>query len=362
MKMKLQTQTFDYGGMQDVFESIPDELSSDCGYHENCRRMFLRSANCASSNCQEKNVPSRQTREHVDSLVLFGSYCIFCKSSKVKQVSSNRYRLQKFQSNAYKSIEKKAMELSDEDMLCKIRGVHLFAKEAQFHECCRKLYMVKRVPQSDTSAATYEIATKKALISKAFNRVLDHIKTEVIEKGLVVKLAHLTALYNDTLTEFGNATVAEITSHNLRQKIECCPDLKDCIDFSSCPFKATFLFSKSIESMKMTVRSAYELGMTDWSKEVSDDLRKKIVAAFKTSEPLPWPPRAQELHDPNDEIPLEVLQFILSLICGEKKPSYREESLAPSISQDICRAVMSGLALHDTTPSLQIQEYHHFDK
>ncbi|KAL2095547.1 hypothetical protein ACEWY4_007695 [Coilia grayii] len=342
MKKKLQTQTFDCGGMQDVVESIPDELSSDCGYHKCCQRMFFRNATRALSKSQAENVSMRQTREHVDSSVLFGSYCIFCRSSTVKQVSGNRYSLQKFKSSAYKNIEKKAMELSDEDLLRKIRGVDLFAKEAQFHECCRKQYMVKRAPQSDTSSAASEIATKKALISTAFTRVHDHIKTEVIEKGQVVKLAHLTALYNETLTEFRETAVAEITSHNLRQKIECCPDLKDCIDFSSCPFKDTFLFCNSLESMKTTVRSAYELGITDWCKEVSHDLHKKIVTAFKTSEPLPWPPRAHDLHDPNEEIPPEVLRFILNLICGDKKPSYREESLASSISQDICRAVTSG--------------------
>ena len=87
----------------------------------------------------------------------------------------------------------------------------------------------------------------------------DHIKTELIQKGKVIKLAHLTILYNDTLTEFGEAAVAEITSHNLRQKIECCPDLKDCIDLSSSPFKDTFLFSTSLESMRVRVRVAFIL-------------------------------------------------------------------------------------------------------
>lgn len=41
LKVKLQTQTSVYGGMQDVCESIPDVLSSDSGYHENCQRMFF---------------------------------------------------------------------------------------------------------------------------------------------------------------------------------------------------------------------------------------------------------------------------------------------------------------------------------
>ena len=74
----------------------------------------------------------------------------------------------------------------------------------------------------------------------------------------------------------------------------------------------------------------------------SHDLHKKILTAFKSSEPLPWPPRAPDLHDTNEEIPSEVLQFVLNLICGNKNPSCREESLASSISQDVCRAVTLG--------------------
>lgn len=46
-------------------------------------------------------------------------------------------------------------------------------------------------------------------------------------------------------------------------------------------------------------------------------------------------------HDPKEEIPSEVLQFVLNLICSERNPSYQEESLATSTSQDICRAVTS---------------------
>lgn len=56
-----------------------------------------------------------------------------------------------------------------------------FAKEVQFHDCCRKQYLVKWAPQPDTAAAA-EISTKKAMMSKACTQVYDHIKTEVIQK------------------------------------------------------------------------------------------------------------------------------------------------------------------------------------
>jgi len=86
MKWKLLTLTSDYGGLQDVCKSIPDVLSPVCGgYHENCRRLFL------SSKCIVEN-PSRPTRECVNSTVLFGKNCIFCKGDKIKKATGKRYR------------------------------------------------------------------------------------------------------------------------------------------------------------------------------------------------------------------------------------------------------------------------------
>ncbi|CAJ1061365.1 hypothetical protein XNOV1_A011600 [Xyrichtys novacula] len=341
MKYELLTQTSDCGGMQDVCESIPDELSLNSGYHRNCQCTFFCNATHAlARTCQAVN--HRPKREHMDSSVLFGNYCIFCKSGTVKRASGKRYSLQKFQSTAYKSIETKAMELGDEDLLCKIVGVDLVARQAQFHDCCRKQYLVKQASQPDSTDAA---STKKAMISKAFTQVYDHIQTEIIQKGQVVKLAYLKDLYNDTLRKF-EGSASPITAHNPRQKIECHPNLKDSVDFLSCPFKNMLVFCRSQESMTTTVCSAYEMGNTDWSKEISHDLHQKIIKAFKNSEPLTWPPTAHDIPEPKKEIPSEVLQFVLNLICGDKKPSQKpshaEECLAISISQYLCRAVTSG--------------------
>ena len=128
-------------------------------------------------------------------------------------------------------------------------------------------------------------------------------------------------------------------------KIGQCPDLIDSVYFSSNRYKDTLIFCTSSESLKTTVRSAYELGTTVWSKEVGLGLHKKILNVFKSSQPLPWPTRAHDLADPDDEIPSDVLQFVLNLICGDSgiaEPSAWEKCLATSISQDICRAVTSG--------------------
>ena len=63
--------------------------------------------------------------------------CCSATGDTIKKATGKRYRLQKFQSNAYKNIKKKALESDGEDLSRKIRGVDVFAREAQFHECCR---------------------------------------------------------------------------------------------------------------------------------------------------------------------------------------------------------------------------------
>lgn len=71
------------------------------------------------------------------------------------------------------------------------------------------------------------------MIEKAFGCVYDRIKTDVIQKGQVIKLADLTKLYNDNLSQSDDDAAVKIMGHNLRLKIERCPHLKDSIDFSS---------------------------------------------------------------------------------------------------------------------------------
>lgn len=275
MKTKLLTQTSDCGGMQNVCEAIPNEMTPGCGYHESCRRNFFRVGSRTLSNIKTRSECKRTSRQQDDGTVLFGNYCIFCKGDKVKKVSGNRYRLQKFHSDAYKNIEEKAIELNDENLLCKIRGVDLFAREAQFHDCCRKQYLVRRKPQQCYTTRSDEVSEKKRKIDEAFSHVYDLLKEKVIHKGQVIKLSHLKNVYNENLENSDNKEAPEITSHNLRLKIEHCPDLKDSIDFSSAPYKDTLVFSKSSESMKTIVRAAYELGASDWIKEVSLDLHNR---------------------------------------------------------------------------------------
>lgn len=87
---------------------------------------------------------------------------------------------------------------------------------------------------------------------------------------------------------------------------------------------------------------AYNLGASDWNKEVSLELHTKLLNAFKETKSLPWPTKASDVPDPLEEIPADILQFVSTLICGKREPSDRERTLVISISQDICKAVTGG--------------------
>ena len=199
---------------------------------------------------------------------------------------------------------------------------------------------MKRVTEKKDPDNPSEPSLHLKMDANALACVYDCVRSEVIHKGKVVKLKDLKNLYNNNVSTHNK--VNEVTSNHFRRKLESHPEFTDIIDFSSSPYKETLIFCKSTENMKSTVRSAYELGTTDWAKEVSHELREQISTAFRSNESLPWPTRAQDLPEPIDEIPSKELAFILSLICGDSVPNECSKKLALSISQDICRAVTRG--------------------
>lgn len=68
-----------------------------------------------------------------------------------------------------------------------IRGVDHFAKEAQFHGCCQKQYLVKRVSVNNAASCTSESSRDWKMNEKALACVYDHIRCAVIQKGNVIK-------------------------------------------------------------------------------------------------------------------------------------------------------------------------------
>ena len=83
--------------MNDVTQNIPQTISHNSGYHKKCHRDYFRDGNRALAKERRSGYESsRAKRKSLDKPVLFGKYCIFCYGERAKQVSGNKYELQKF--------------------------------------------------------------------------------------------------------------------------------------------------------------------------------------------------------------------------------------------------------------------------
>ncbi len=137
---------------------------------------------------------------------LFPPECIFCQTVELK-VSRNTERCIKFavfkdkdgtlKEPTWKQVEPRALELGNIHLHRIVQGEDLFAREAQFHQTCRRSFNLKydkHLP--DTAQATNRaIDTNQDCTSdahqKAFSAVLDLIQERVIEQNEVVQLASL---------------------------------------------------------------------------------------------------------------------------------------------------------------------------
>ena len=88
----------------------------------------------------------------------------------------------------------------DELLLIRIRGVDLFAAEAQFHPCCRKKFVIDHESwlSTDSKAKLHKDELTKCH-EFAFNAVRMRVKHEILRDNKVLKLSDLLSTYTNAL-------------------------------------------------------------------------------------------------------------------------------------------------------------------
>jgi hypothetical protein len=90
-------------------------------------------------------------------------------------------------------------------------------------------------------------------------------------------------------------------------------------------------------SINDAICNAYKLGSTDKIKDVACALRNSIITAFQKSQPLPWPPSADEIarNSPDDVLPNQLIQFLNYVTCGniDEEKCEKSKRIVLSIGQ-----------------------------
>jgi len=247
----------------------------------------------------------------------------------------------------WKQIEPRALELGNSRLHRKVQGEDLFAREAQFHQSCRKSFNLEYANYlRDTALATNcdkadtEPDRKASAHLKAFTAVLDYIQDCIIGQKKVVLLASLHLFYIQELEKNGFAN-PEYRSEKLKARLEnhdisklvayakVNPGDKGCIT-------CNLVYSASI-SVADAVVYTYKLGSKDKHEDVALLLRSLIQGAFKESKPLPWPPSADDMEGKSSDelIPSDLVKFLNYVISGDAdgERCQKTEQIVLSIGQ-----------------------------
>ena len=162
---------------------------------------------------------------------------------------------------------------------------------------------------------------------KALDVVIAYTQESIIAQDEVVELRALRLLYVKELDKNGFPSPdyrrenlkAKVEKHEIGELIEFMKvnpgDYKNCI-------MLTLVYSAGINRAD-AVAHAYKLGtiIIDRYQDVALLLHQAIYNAFKESEPLPWPPTAEDLNvNSMDEVlPSELETFLNYVISGDEK-------------------------------------------
>jgi len=342
--------------MEEACDLIPSSYQANDGYHRDCYQRFTMNLNRLSRPSKSSSEPSCSTRTSRRSSSdgekqLFNPDCIFCKKQGWKKVKVKgtwtTEMTSRFEYDGGETIKMLAEMKKDDGLLIRIRGVDLFASEAQYHRSCHRQYIAD--PQWWRSRNEPERLQQMQLEeahSEAFSAVCRVIDTNIIHHNEVMKLSDLCSAYISALEDtcFPNKNYR---SSKLREKLQRSDKYRDQLRFARLAKKGqyqTYLVYSSAIDVETAVIHAFTLGQGNPLKEVAQSLRSIILDAFKESSTLPWPPTAHQLARNSNVVPDELTMFLRYLFTGTSasKTTSKVARLIGSIGQDICRASTNG--------------------
>ena len=123
--------------------------------------------------------------------------CLFCDKNRLRKSGKEEHLVKCVTKTAEDSIKRAAETKQDGDILLKIQGIDLVAKEAHYHASFRKNYTQsvnsKEVPKEQESNEAQ--AAMKAAHKAAFENLCGHVNTSIISGGNVERMSMLRERY-----------------------------------------------------------------------------------------------------------------------------------------------------------------------
>lgn len=335
----------------DICDNIPTEPNfRNHGFHRECYKRFTcikgsrKRKLCTESPCE----PSKKKRHPSGQKVLFPSdQCIICGKEcrwivrKSKGVSKRDRLVKCVTLNAEESIKLAAEKKDDTEMLRKVAGEDLVAKEAHYHEECRRAY-IKILTKQDQDENFAEESECHAAHTEAFQYLCEYIQKEIVKGASICRISMLKEKYilflRENHSKFYNP---HYKIDKLKSKIM--KSFGNSVHFFQPKYGSEILYSDEI-STTSAVEHVYETSSSEIKRLESAAmlLRCNILEKQREYAETEWPPTTEYLN--SSVVPLHLTLFLQKLLTPTKVKSVSEvfKRKINSIAQDICYCVTKG--------------------
>ena len=355
----------DVHSLEDICSNVPTTLDYERhGVHDFCYKRFTNTAHAKAqllkSQADEAVVMKsprkvrKRCKSTVEANLLPQDKCLFCdKGNTVKQGKfTSLSRCETF--DAAEKILDAATAKGDYPLLGKISGIDLVAREARYHEHCRRDYIRRadrthHLPGAENSDAAegtlyHGCAQQRQAYDAAFASICSVIQKHVIEEGSVLRMTTVREMYLQHMQmhspEFYNP---QHTTQKLKEKLS--RHFGSALQFWQPNVKSELIYSSDVPS-GAAVEAAFESATSESQllKDAAMTLRRYILEACATSTDMPWPPSAQYLQSDAVSPPSTVTDFLSRVITGKpaSEANQRASRIAVSVSEDVCAAATCG--------------------
>jgi len=329
-----------------------------------------------------RSVSASTSREHNDShIVLFPrDECIFCCKGRKKVKREYECLSTCVTEKAEVSIKKAAEEKADFQLLGKISGIDLRAREARYHESCRKAYVradnrehhrpsIRTQNGEQDSSGQDEHREYREAHAKAFEHICKYVESSLLGEGNAETMTMLRDRYVTFLQQYiPGYTNDQFRTARLKERMM--KHFGNNIKFWL-PNKRTnseLVFPADLNTGE-AVETAFEATSSETRvlAEAATILRRNIETTFKNAEESQWPPTASYLQTEASKPPHSLTEFLTLLLTGRsgEQSSDKTRRLCRSFAEDLCSATtrgqwsvpkhqLLGLTLHHLTGKAEV--------
>jgi hypothetical protein len=310
-----QTQDDLASRLDEICALVPNEADSSVhGIHKWCFKKFtnvtklrnkIPSTDPAPVVLEPVRTSSRASSGNSNSSLFPQDQCLFCGKERKRVRNASEYLAKCVTECAESSIRTAAEVKQDFTMLGKIQGVDLRAKEARYHNSCRREYirldnnsMVSvEVDSSGTTVPSYKNDPIKMAYHDAFESLCDYVTRSVIQGRQIERMKML----HDRLQQYMETKHPQHynpnhTSQKLKKKL--IKRFAEQLSFRAPqdPTKSEIVFSSQLQ-IGDAVEAAFESMASEKYvlQTAAAILRRNIKVSCSNSKLVQWPPTAGTL-------------------------------------------------------------------